>query len=170
MIKKKKYIIKSSKKPASEGNLLNTKEAAEYLGLKQKQLENFRGQKRGPEYTKIGLICYYDKQALGQWQESRKNIKIPKQLVADSLKDKKKLNINQTSSNRINVKSNKLDQAVKKFKSSTGSVVYTNQIKTLLDAKKGFFVNKTYVNIFKNIMSALISLDEEVKRLKKKVK
>lgn len=74
MMKRKRELL-IGKGGAMEGKreLLNSKQAAEYLGVvKYRQLEQWRWKKRGPEYLKIGGKVFYEPEALDRWlEESR---------------------------------------------------------------------------------------------------
>ena len=59
-------------------NLLNTNEAAQYLGLQPSTLRNARslGKLAGtsaPPYKKLGAIVRYEKSALDEWLDQFKN-------------------------------------------------------------------------------------------------
>lgn len=56
--------------------LLNTEEAAVYLGTKPRHLEALRARQKGPPYFKVGNLVKYRKDALDAWarkQEERVN-------------------------------------------------------------------------------------------------
>ncbi len=50
---------------------LNTKEAADFLGVKPNTLEVWRNKKKGPRYSKIGSRVLYDLNALEEYFYSR---------------------------------------------------------------------------------------------------
>jgi uncharacterized protein YjcR len=50
---------------------LNTKEAAEFLGVKPNTLEVWRTKKKGPKYSKIGSRVLYDINDLEEYFTSR---------------------------------------------------------------------------------------------------
>lgn len=52
--------------------LLKTKEAAEYLGLSVRTLENWRYQGRGPALTHLDRAIRYDIRDLDAWIEDHK--------------------------------------------------------------------------------------------------
>lgn len=51
--------------------VLNTKEAADYVGLSKPTLERFRISGDGPTYVKLGGAVRYRKAELDTWLESR---------------------------------------------------------------------------------------------------
>jgi len=138
-------------------NLLDTRGAAKYLNLKQKQLQNYRGHKKGPKYIKIKDTCFYNIYDLDEWNGLKKKKEIKAPVLVDSLKKIK------------NVGDNKV---IAKVKPGTDGVIQVDikNMDALVDSKKGFFVNKTDIAIFKNIMLTLASLNKEVEALKKKLK
>ena len=52
--------------------LLNTPEAAEYLGMEPGTLENWRYQHKGPPVTPLGRLVRYDIKDLDAWIEAQK--------------------------------------------------------------------------------------------------
>jgi len=52
--------------------LLNTKQAAEYLGMASRTLENWRYQSRGPKVTHMGGAVRYDVRDLDAYVEAGK--------------------------------------------------------------------------------------------------
>jgi len=47
---------------------LNTEKAAEYLGVEQRTLENWRAEGKGPKFYKpTGKLIYYFKSDLDRW-------------------------------------------------------------------------------------------------------
>ena len=51
---------------------LNTREAADYLGIRPNTLEVWRGHHKGPKYSKIGSRVLYDLNDLEEYFASRK--------------------------------------------------------------------------------------------------
>lgn len=49
--------------------LITTAEAATYLTLSPRTLENWRTRQEGPPYVKMGTAIRYDTAALAQWVE-----------------------------------------------------------------------------------------------------
>jgi excisionase family DNA binding protein len=50
-------------------NLITTAEAATYLTLSPRTLENWRTRQEGPPYVKMGTAIRYDTAALSKWIE-----------------------------------------------------------------------------------------------------
>lgn len=139
-------------KKAVSGDLLNTQEAAEHLGVRRKQLENYRGHKRGPKYIKIGHICFYNISDLDEWQQLEESKRKSKKLRYAS---------NSVGNKRVKIKAVKLD---KRFNVDDVQL-NINQMEALIDSKKGFLVNKTDVALFKSVMLTLISLNKKIEAL-----
>ena len=55
----------------NEVKLLNTKKAAEYLGLSEHYLLNLRGYNDGPEFIKRGFFVFYTTPDLDLWKQER---------------------------------------------------------------------------------------------------
>ncbi|WP_325047946.1 helix-turn-helix transcriptional regulator [Hyphomonas pacifica] len=53
-------------------SLLNTRQAAERLGLSARTLESLRVSGGGPEYIKLGRSVRYEHDAIETWIEDRK--------------------------------------------------------------------------------------------------
>jgi excisionase family DNA binding protein len=49
---------------------LNSQEAAEYLGLKNQTLANWRYLGKGPRYFRVGQLVKYDERDLEEWLEA----------------------------------------------------------------------------------------------------
>ena len=52
-------------------SFFDTKQAAEYLGLKNTTLEAWRHRGCGPKFVKVGRLVKYRQHDLDQWIESR---------------------------------------------------------------------------------------------------
>ena len=62
--------------------LLTTREAAEYLNIPQKTLEQWRSRRQGPPYLKVGpLHVRYDRSQLERWLE-RNCTRNPQRMLA----------------------------------------------------------------------------------------
>ena len=53
--------------------LMKTEDAAEYLGLSIRTLENWRYQGRGPQVVKMGRTVRYDLRDLDRWIEEHQH-------------------------------------------------------------------------------------------------
>lgn len=76
---------------------LDTSQAAKYLGVALKKLQNFRSHKKGPKVAKrIGNKCYYNLKDLDKWNESKRNKpfkrKIFKKNINEALEQRKVFN------------------------------------------------------------------------------
>ncbi len=54
--------------------LLSTKEAADYLGLRPQTLANWRHNRKGPDYSKIGGLPRYERKVLDNYINSKRVI------------------------------------------------------------------------------------------------
>lgn len=54
---------------ADEKKMLNTKEAAQFLGLAEQTLHNYRFNRRPPNYVKIGRRIVYERAELERYIE-----------------------------------------------------------------------------------------------------
>lgn len=52
--------------------LLNTKEAAEYLGIKVQTVYNMRHQRRGPDYVMVGGKPMYEPDAIARYLDENR--------------------------------------------------------------------------------------------------
>lgn len=50
--------------------LLTSRQAAEHLGLKEQTLANWRYQRKGPPYFRVGALVKYDERDLDAWLEA----------------------------------------------------------------------------------------------------
>jgi len=57
---------------ARPNRVLNDKQAAQFLGVAVQTLRNWRGQRRGPDYIKLGRSVRYSEGDLSRFLESRK--------------------------------------------------------------------------------------------------
>lgn len=70
-----------------EPRYLDTKQAADYLGLSVSTLEKLRVTGRGPRYAKAGRRVIYDRRDLDRWMAARKRGFTGESVDEDELED-----------------------------------------------------------------------------------
>lgn len=72
----------------TDKQIFNTKEAADFLGLSEQTLHEYRGAGRGPKYSQPARKVYYFKEDLIDWVKNGNETWKPIGMIAKSIVEK----------------------------------------------------------------------------------